>query len=91
MDGLSPIRSLLMTSTSVASEDLELPAHLADLLEDEEFRKQLEAEARAARARIRSGPNPLARLTDEDIRRARASPLPEIIGIPPKHMRRGDG
>jgi hypothetical protein len=50
---------------------------------DAEFEKQLDAEVEAARARIRSAPNPLARLTPEDIRRSRASALPEIIGVAP--------
>jgi hypothetical protein len=50
---------------------------------DAEFEKQLDAEVEAARARIRSAPNPLACLTPEDIRRSRASALPEIIGVAP--------
>jgi hypothetical protein len=50
---------------------------------DAEFEKQLEAEVEAARARIRSAPNPLAGLTREDIRRSRGSALPEIIGVAP--------
>lgn len=60
-------------------------------LSNAEFERRLEAEVEAARARIRAAPSPLAGLTRADIRRSRACPLPEIIGIPPKHMRRGDG
>lgn len=65
------------------SDDLDLPAHLKDVLSDAEFDKRLEAELEAARARNRAAPNPLANLTPEDIRRSRACPLPEIIGIAP--------
>jgi hypothetical protein len=59
------------------------------VLSDAEFEKQLEAEVEAARARIRAAPNPLANLTPEDIRRSRACPLPEIIGIAPGQKPRG--
>jgi hypothetical protein len=69
--------------------ELRLPAHLSELADDEEFREELLEIARTARARIRSGPNPLAGLTPEDIRRARECPLPEIIGIPPRQAPRG--
>ena len=53
-------------------------------MSDAEFEQWLEAEVEAARERIRSAPNPLAWLTREDIRRSRASALPEIIGIAPR-------
>lgn len=68
----------------VDSDELELPEHLSRLADDEQFRQELEEVARVARARIRSAPNPLAGLTREDIRRSRASALPEIIGIAPR-------
>lgn len=68
----------------VVSEDLDLPAHLRGLLDDEQFREELLAVADAARARMRAAPNPLASLTREDISRSRASALPEIIGVAPK-------
>lgn len=71
------------------SDDLDLPAHLRDVLSDAEFDKRLEAELEAARARIRAAPNPLANVTREDIRRSRASALPEIIGIAPGQKARG--
>lgn len=64
-----------------ASDDLDLPAHLSDLLEDEQFREELRAELDVVRARLRAAPNPLANVTREDIRRSRASALPEIIGV----------
>ena len=59
------------------------------VLSDAEFEKQLEAEVEAARARIRAAPNPLANLTRDDIRRSRASALPEIIVIVPGQKPRG--
>lgn len=68
----------------VASDDLNLPAHLRGLLDDEQFREELLAVADAARAKMRAAPNPLAGLTREDISRSRASALPEIIGIAPQ-------
>lgn len=58
-------------------------------MSDAEFEEWLEAEVEAARERIRSAPNPLAGLTPEDIRRSRASALPEIIGVAPKPKPRG--
>lgn len=59
------------------------------VLSDAEFDQRLEAELQAARARLRAAPSPLANLTPEDIRRSRACPLPEIIGIAPGHEVRG--
>jgi hypothetical protein len=71
--------------TRVASDDLDLPAHLSDLLDDEQFREELRAELEVVRTRLRAAPNPLANVTREDIRRSRASASPEIIGIAPRH------
>lgn len=75
--------------TRVASDDLDLPAHLSDLLDDEQFREELRAELEIVRARLGAAPNPLANVTREDIRRSRASALPEIIGIAPRAKPRG--
>ncbi len=75
--------------TRVASDDLELPAHLRDLLDDEQFREELLAEVEVVRARLHAAPNPLANVTREDIRRSRASALPEIIGLAPGQKPRG--
>lgn len=61
------------------------------VLSDAEFDQRLEAQLEAARARIRAAPSPLATLTPEDIRRSRACPLPEIIGIAPGQKPRGTG
>lgn len=77
--------------TRVVSDDLDLPAHLGDLLDDEQFQQELMAEMEVVRARLRAAPNPLANLTPEDIRRSRACPLPEIIGIAPGQRPRGTG
>lgn len=70
--------------THVASDDLDLPAHLSDLLDDEQFREELRAELEVVRARLRAAPNPLANVTREDLRRSRASALPEILGATPR-------
>ncbi|HYW10934.1 MAG TPA: hypothetical protein VE871_03230 [Longimicrobium sp.] len=59
------------------------------ILSDAEFDRRLEVELKAARARIRAAPSPLANLTPEDIRRSRACALPEIIGIAPGQKARG--
>jgi hypothetical protein len=75
--------------TGVASDDLDLPAHLSDLLDDEQFRQELRAELDVVQARLRAAPNPLANVTPEDIRRSRASALPEILGIAPGQKPRG--
>jgi hypothetical protein len=71
--------------THVASDDLDLPAHLSDLLDDEQFREELRAELEVVQARLRVAPNPLANVTRADVRRSRASALPEIIGSAPGH------
>jgi hypothetical protein len=78
-----------MTMSPADSDDLDLPPHLRDVLSDAEFEQRLRAELKAARARIRAAPNPLAGLSPEDIRRSEASALPEIIGIAPGQRRRG--
>lgn len=76
-------------ASPLCPDEVRLPEHLMGLMEDEEFRQELIDLARTARARMRAGPSLLANVTPEDIRRSRASALPEIIGIPPKHMRNG--
>jgi outer membrane receptor for ferrienterochelin and colicin len=78
-----------MAQTPRAIDDIEHPEHLRDLLDDEQFREELEELVRTARERIRAAPNPLAALTAEEIRRSRASDLPEIIGISPRRKPRG--
>ena len=44
--------------TRVASDDLDLPAHLSDLLDDEQFRQELLAEREVVRQRG-FGPRPI--------------------------------
>jgi hypothetical protein len=55
------------------------------------FEQQLRVEVEAARTRIRAAPSPLSGLTREDILRARACTLPEIIGVGPRRKPRGTG
>jgi hypothetical protein len=61
------------------------------LLKNEPFEAELRAPIAEAPARMRAGPDPLARLTREAIRRARASALPAIIGVGPRRKPRGTG
>lgn len=54
-----------------------------------EFELQVLADVEAARARIRSAPNPLAGLSRAEIRASRASATPEVLGIGPRRARHG--